>query len=74
MRQMSDRLDRLRAAIPPPRPARVHSLSRLTPDQRMRLAGLSERYQSVGLDGLTGTELEQIAHLVGILEREESMP
>ena len=74
MRQMSSRLDRLQAAIPPPRPVRLHDLTRLTPDQRRRLAELSERYQAVGLEGLTDTELEEIAHLVGILEREESTP
>ena len=74
MRQMSTRLDRLRAAIPLPRLPREHDLSRLTPDRRMRLAELSERYQAVGLTGLTDTELEEIAHLVGILEREELTP
>lgn len=75
MRTLPRRLRTIQAALPPPPPQpRVHDLTRLTPDQRMRLAELSERYQAVGLTGLTDIELEEIAHLVGILEREVTTP
>ena len=65
------RVARLAAALPPPPPARhLPDYSRLTPDQRMRLAELIGRYEAVGDGGLTACELEEIAGLVGILDGE----
>jgi hypothetical protein len=37
----------------------------------MRLAELSDRYEAVGSEGLTGDELEEIALLIAILEGEQ---
>jgi hypothetical protein len=71
MSRLTSRLARVRTVLPPPPPApRSYDPSRLTPDQRMRLAELSARCETVGPNELSADELEEIAHLVGILERE----
>ena len=56
------RVARLTAALPPPAP-RTQDFSRLTPDQRMRLAELIARYEDASEDGLTPIELEEVAAL-----------
>ncbi len=39
-------------------------MSRITPEQRIALDRLNERFVSVGLEGLTDAELEEILELV----------
>jgi hypothetical protein len=69
---LTRRLTRLQVALPPPPPPpRIPDLSRFSPEQRTRYLHLRERYQAVGLSGLSDVELEEIAGLVGILARED---
>ena len=71
MSSLPHRVARLTAALPPhPLAPRMPDYSRLTPNQRMRLADLCPRHDAVGIDGLSADELEEIAHLVGILNGE----
>jgi hypothetical protein len=72
MPRLTSRIARIETTLPPPSPPLDPlDFSRLTPDQRMRLAELSDRYEAVGSEGLTGDELEEIALLIAILEGEQ---
>jgi hypothetical protein len=70
MSRLAVRLARLTATVPPPVAPVVYDLTRLTPDQRMRLAHLGDRYQAVGISGLSDDELHEISALVTILDGE----
>ena len=64
---MVARLARLEAAVPKPVPPIAYDLSRLTANQRERMAGLWERIDAVGLSGLTDEEVEEGAAMSEIL-------
>lgn len=72
MSRIPVRLDRVLASRSElvAKPVRMLDLTKLTPDQRRDLDRLDERLLAVGIDGLTGAEMEECARLVGILEAE----
>ncbi len=68
MKRLGTRVDRVRAAMPePPPPAPPIDPSRLTTAQLIRLAELQERWQAVGLSGLTDAELDEVIAVQEIL-------
>jgi hypothetical protein len=68
VKQLSVRLDRVKAALPePPPPLPPLDPSRLTAAQLVRMAELQERWQAVGIAGLTSDELEEIIALREVL-------
>ena len=67
MTRVGVRLTRLEATVPKPVTRPVYDLSRLTADQRERMAGLRERVDAVGLSGLTDGEVHELAGMSEIL-------
>ncbi len=68
MTRLRVRLDRVEAALPePPPPVPPLDSSRLTEEQIVRMAELQERWQAVGLAGLTDTELDEVIAVQEIL-------
>ncbi len=62
------RLDGLRAALPePPAPMPPIDPSRFTKEQIVRMAELQERWQAVGIEGLTDAELDEVIAMHDIL-------
>ena len=73
MKRLSVRLDLVKAALPePPPPLPPLDPSRLTTAQNVRMAELQDRWQAVGIEGLTADELEEIIALGEILRAPEA--
>lgn len=72
MKRLGVRLDRVRAALPPPPPPGPPiDPSRLTGEQIVRMAALQERWKAVGMEGLTDGELDEVIALQEILTAPE---
>ena len=67
MTRVAVRLARLEAEVPRPVPSIEYDLSRLTAEQRERMAELRGRVDAVGLAGLTDAEVEEGAAISEIL-------
>jgi len=64
MNNHTGRLTRLEL-LPPPS-EREADWSRLTPEEYARYLAIDQRADAVGLDGLTGADVEEAAHLAEI--------
>ncbi len=61
MKRLGARVERVKEALPkPPPPVPPIDPSRLSTEQIVRMAELQERWQAVGLAGLTDAELDEV--------------
>ncbi len=68
MKHLEMRVGRIEAVLPePPPPAPPIDPSRLTREQLVRMAELQERWQAVGIEGLTDAELDEVIAMRAIL-------
>ncbi len=68
MKRLAIRLDQIKAVLPePPPPTPPIDPSRLTREQLVRMAELQERWQAVGIEGLTDAELDEVIAMRAIL-------